>query len=89
MGWLLYSAEEYNRKALCTEIWNLTGVQIAQCFWAIDDSTKKDPKNKTMPVKVLHIEIDHVHQTVTCSQINHLYLLKAAMFPLGFKMCLV
>jgi len=36
-GWLLYSAEEYDRVVL---IWNLTGVQIMLCFRAIDDGTK-------------------------------------------------
>ncbi len=56
-GWLLYSAEEYEREALCTEIWNLMGVQIALCFRVIDDGTKKDPKNKAIPVKALHIKI--------------------------------
>jgi len=45
-GWLLYSAEEYDREALCSKIWNLTGIQIELCFRAIDDGTKKDPKNK-------------------------------------------
>jgi len=54
---------EYDREALCTEIWNLTGMQTALHFQAIDDDSKKDPKNKTTPVKVLHIEIDWVHQT--------------------------
>jgi len=88
-GWLLYSVEEYDREALCTEIWNLTGMQTALHFQAIDDDSKKDPKNKTTPVKVLHIEIDWVHQTVTCSRIEHLYLLKATVFPLGFKMHLI
>jgi len=42
-GWLLYLVEEYDREALCTKIWNLTGMQIALHFQAIDDSTKKDP----------------------------------------------
>jgi len=31
-GWLLFSAEEYDREALSREIWNLTGVLVALCF---------------------------------------------------------
>ncbi len=27
--WLLYPMEEYNGEALCREIWNMTGIQIA------------------------------------------------------------
>jgi len=37
-------------------------------------------KNKGTPVKVLHINIDRVHQT---TQIEYLYSSKAAIFPLG------
>jgi len=29
IGWLLYSAEEYDREPLCRDIWDLTGMQIA------------------------------------------------------------
>jgi len=56
--WLLFSAKEYDCKALCQDIWNLTGVNITLRFWAIDDSTKKDTKNKATPIKALHVEID-------------------------------
>jgi len=45
-GWLLFSAKEYDQEVLCQEIWSLTGVNIALQFWAIDDGTKKDTKNK-------------------------------------------
>jgi len=88
-GWLLYSVKEYDREALCREIWNMTVIQIALQLQAIDDGTKKDPKQKTTPVKALHIEIDRVQQMITRSCIKHLYSLKATVFPLGFKMCLV
>jgi len=88
-GWLLFSAKEYDQEVLCQEIWSLTGVIIALQFWAIDDRTKKDTKNKATPIKALHVEIDRVHQTMTRSQIEYLYSSKASIFPLGFKMQLV
>jgi len=67
----------------------MTGMQIALQFQAIDDGTKKDPKQKTTPVKALHIEINRIQQMITRSHIKHLYSSKATVFPLGFKMCLV
>jgi len=30
--WLLYSADKYNCKALCRDIWQLTGIQVALCY---------------------------------------------------------
>jgi len=47
-GWLLFSAEEYNCKALCHAIWNLTGVLVALRFQAIDDRVKKDGKTRAL-----------------------------------------
>jgi len=29
LGWLLYSADKYDHKALCHEIWQFTGVSVA------------------------------------------------------------
>jgi len=88
-GWLLFSANEYDREALSREIWNLTGVRVALCFRVINDGNCKDGKTKSTPVKALHIEIDRVHQTLTRSCIEFLYSSRATVFPLGFKMRLV
>ncbi len=85
-GWLLFSANEYDREALSREIWNLTGVRVALCFRVINDGNCKDGKTKSTPVKALHIEIDRVHQTLTRSYIEFLYSSRATVFPLGFKM---
>ncbi len=87
--WLLYSADEYKREALCRDIWQLTGIQVALCFWVIDDGKKRDSNDKTkrVPVKALHIEIDQVQQMTV--QIEHLFSSKATVFPLGIKMQLV
>jgi len=91
IGWLLYLAEEYDREALCRDIWDLTGIQITLHFRVIDDGKKKDStdRNKQVPIKALHIEINQVHQTTVCSWIKHLFLSKATVFPLGIKMRLV
>jgi len=89
VGWLLFLAKVYNKEALSHEIWNLTGIRIALCYQAIDDRAKTDNKTKSTPVKALHIEMDRVHQTVTCSQIKYLYSSKATVFPSGLKMQLV
>jgi len=49
---------------------------------------KPDPNAPKLPppVKALHIDIDKVHQGVNNSQIEHLYLATATVFPLGIKM---
>jgi len=88
-GWLLFSAKEYDREALSCKIWNLTGIHVALWYQAIDDGAKKDNKAKSTPVKALHIKMDRVHQTITCSRIKYLYSSKATVFLLGFKMRLV
>jgi len=40
-GWLLFLAGDYDQEALSREIWEFTGIQVAICFRAIKDSTKK------------------------------------------------
>jgi len=88
VGWLLYSPDEYNCKALCWDIWNLTRIQVALYFWVIDDRKKKDSndKIKSVLVKALHIEINQVQQMTVQSRIKHLFSSKAMVFPLGIKM---
>jgi len=46
VGWLLYSADEYDCKALCQDIWDLTGIQVALRYRIIDDGKKKDGNDK-------------------------------------------
>jgi len=84
----LYSSDEYNCKALCWDIWNLTRIQVALYFWVIDDRKKKDSndKIKSVLVKALHIEINQVQQMTVQSRIKHLFSSKAMVFPLGIKM---
>jgi len=87
--WLLFLADEYDREALSHKIWNLAGIHVALCYQVIDNGRKKDGKSKTTPVRVLHIKINRIHQTVMRSRIKYLYSSKAMVFPLGFKMQLI
>jgi len=41
LGWLLFSTDELDKEALHKEIWQMTGVQVALCYWAIDDGVPK------------------------------------------------
>jgi len=50
---------------------------------------RRTPRTKNTLVKAVHIKIERVHQTTTRSCIKHLYMTKAMVFPLGFKMQLV
>jgi len=93
--WLLFSADEYDREALTQEIWNFISVQVTICFHAIiDDSKKVDWMKKTGPKRSSSDSAgessphghDKVHQGVNWSHIEHLYLSKATVSPLGIKM---
>jgi len=46
LGWLLYSADEYDKDALCHKIWQFTGVIVSVQFCAIDDGTPRTYENK-------------------------------------------
>jgi len=61
LGWLLYSADEFDRAALCYEIWQFSGVLVALCFRDIDDGVAKGTANHTI-VKALHLDINKADQ---------------------------
>jgi len=94
VGWLLFSAGDYDREALSREIWEFIGVQVAIQFRAIKDGSKRvitkkpDPNapKPPPPIKALHIEIDKVNQGLNRSRIELLYSLNATVFLLGIKM---
>jgi len=46
LGWLLFSMDEMDKEALCNEIWQMTGVQVALQFQAIDDGIPKKTKHQ-------------------------------------------
>jgi len=90
LGWLLYSADEYDQEALCNEIWAFVGVKVALQFREIDDSVPcKDRSPRTPCPKALHIEIDKGDPASCWQALEKLYSSSANMFPLGIKMRLV
>jgi len=59
LGWLLYLADEFDRAALCREIWQFLGVSVALRFRDIDNGVAKYTANRTI-VKALHLDINKV-----------------------------
>jgi len=96
--------EQYDREALPQEIWQFTGVEVALCFHAIDTRVAKKRKNHSEAgseiektegeggepqLKALHVEIDANSADASWKKIENLYLSRASIFPLGFKLWLV
>jgi len=102
LGWLL-STDEIDKEALRKEIWQMTGVQVALCYWAINDgipkgqatNTTKDKKEKAAKtvapalVKALHLEINVLEPYASCCQVETIFSSTAEAFPLDIKLHLV
>jgi len=59
LGWLLYSADEYNQEELRNKIWAFIGVNVALQFQEIDNGIpQKEGSLRTPCPKALHIVID-------------------------------
>jgi len=58
LGWLLFSADEFDKEALKAQIWETTGVHIALRYWAIDNGVIKRDANNLKQVKAIHIEVE-------------------------------
>jgi len=57
LGWLLFSADKFDKEALKSQIWETTGVHVALRYRAINDGVmKREAANKR--VKALHIEVN-------------------------------
>jgi len=103
LGWLLFSTDELDKEALCKEIWQMTGVQVALHYRAIDHgipkgrapNTTKDHKEKaakpmaTAPVKALHLEINVLEPYATCRRAETIFSSTVEVFPLDIKLHLV
>jgi len=89
IGWLLYSAPEYNLDNLHRQIKKDTGINVECRFRSIAD-TGASWTDRTIPrIKAIHLEVDH---SIPPSQLQHLekaYSAGAKRFPLGIKMRLV
>jgi len=103
LGWLLFSTDEIDTEALHKEIWQMTGVQVALRYWAINDgvpkgrvtNATKDKKEKApktaapAPVKALHLEINVSEPYALRCRVETIFSLTAEAFPLDIKLHLV
>ncbi len=87
LGWLLYSANEFDREALCREIWQFTGVSVSLRFREIDDGNGR-LENREI-IKALHIDLNKSDPQEYKCRLEALYSSSAKTFPLGIKMRLV
>jgi len=58
LGWLLYSAPEYNREAISQAIYKVTGVPVALRLRKINRGTLSRATTKAKPILALHLEVD-------------------------------
>jgi len=102
LGWLLYSTDELDKEALRKEIWQMTGVQVALRYRAIDDGVpkrkaadaNKEGKEKSVkptaaPVKALHLEINVSEPYASRRRVETIFSSTAEVFPLDIKLRLV
>ena len=90
LGWLLYSANEYDYKELCKEIGAFIGVQVALHIGEVDNGIHcKEGTTCTLGPKALHIEIDKGKLPSCHHLLENLYSSLVTMFPLDIKMHLV
>jgi len=59
IGWLLYSAPEYNIRDLQKQIKQETGIEVALHFHMIWDIRLTYAEQNKSPVKAIHLEVDH------------------------------
>jgi len=86
IGWLLYSAPEYDLSELRKQLKLISGVNVALRFRSIHDGTRaKLERTKPRP-KAIHMEVEYNIQPQQKKQIEHIYALTAHIFPLGIKM---
>jgi len=89
IGWLLYSAPEYNLSLLRQQIHKDSGIEVALRFRSISDDGSSQADCPTLCTKAIHLEVD---SGTLPSQLKHLksvYATEAKTFPLGIKMRLV
>ncbi len=58
LGWLLFLADEFDKDALKSQIWETTGVHVVLTYRAIDDGITKQDAANTKRVKALHIKVN-------------------------------
>jgi len=89
IGWLLYSAPEYNLDKLRRLLKQITGVDVALRFCCIQDRQTANAAHITGRVKAIHIEVEKGISSLQQTGLERIYSAKSRTFPLGIKMQLV
>jgi len=89
LGWLLFSAPEYNLEELWWTIQLVTGVNVALRYHIIRDSLPVKAPHQTPRIKAIHIEVDSKAPQNHHKRIRNVFSAKTKEFPTGIKMRLV
>ncbi len=89
LGWLLFSAPEYNLEELRRAIFTATGVKVGLCYWIIRDSLLVQASCPSPRIKAIHIDVDSSAPKNHCERIGKVFSPKMTEFPVGIKMRLV
>ncbi len=89
LGWLLFSAPEYDRRELQRIIKETSGEDVALRYHTIQMGAKGPATKETTMVKALHMETDITLSPAQRQRITSMYSSSAMWFPLDIKMRLV
>jgi len=89
IGWLLYSAPEYNLDNLHKQIKKDTGINVELRFRSIADKGAGWILRTIPRTKAIHLEVDISTTSLQLQRLERVYSAQAKRFPLGIKMRLV
>jgi len=89
LGWLLFSAPEYNLEELRHAICQTTGVTVALRYRHIQDDLPNTATRLRPRAKAIHIEVEDEEPYNRCQRIRSAFAPLATVFPSGIKMRLV
>jgi len=89
IGWLLYSAPEYNLSWLRQQLKQDTGIDVALRFRSILADRSGQVDCTTPCTKAIHLEVDSCTLPSQLKGLKKTYATDAKTFPLGIKMRLV
>jgi len=89
IGCLLYLAEKFECEALCHEIHQITGVDVALTYQVIDGGFSDDSQHLQNCPKALHLELNSKDLNSSQLTIEKFYSSVSNAFPLGIRMHLV
>jgi len=89
LGWLIFSAPEYDRNELRRTIKEMSGEDVALRYCMIQKGVKGHTEKDKTTVKAIHIEVDITLSSAQRQRITSMYSSSALMFPLNIKMQLV